>query len=651
MVQIIKLSVATSVLSLLLIACGRKPAAVSLDALPTAPVRKVINEKIRLSSSEDEFNQYVKQLTDHLNESQSQVKSQSTSASSTDSASPAGAGKNDNNETITNNQEKGVDEGDIVKNVGDHLVILRRGELYSVLAQNGAASALSASVPVAVDPALAGGVWYDEMLVKGRNVYVTGYRYATLDDNNYSSIGATEINIFRLEESGQFKRLTQTFIESSDYYSSKNYASRIVNGKLALYMPRSAFDYRDNSYVFSGTYTLEYAGSGKFRRKRLFTDWKDVYLAPTLQSEYYALHTLALCELPDNGSIECTARSFVGSFGREYYISSDSFFLWLEGFVFKWDLKDLKLSAHSAQGTVLNQFSFRQDKTHLHVVASMPLITINYSATDEGCRMLPSVRTVLSSYPLSAFDDRAMQTDEGVASKDIFVGASSFGPDQNRFAGDWLFATRRSYKSASGTPETEIVVTKPFSDLQSVHKFQGAVTRIEPVGTKSAFIVTLRSNQSEDERTVSAGLKLVDAERPDWNEAWLDLAGYSEKESRSHGFFFKPDGNGISGIIGLPVLSAATGSHMGMVNFLGRGSSNIAYFRISDAAQLSHLGTISSRPEQEQQCNSSCYDWYGNTRPVFLRDRAFALMGSEFQKVLIGQSGVSEQHDRVFLKR
>jgi hypothetical protein len=26
----------------------------------------------------------------------------------------------------------------------------------------------------------------------------------------------------------------------------------------------------------------------------------------------------------------------------------------------------------------------------------------------------------------------------------------------------------------------------------------------------------------------------------------------------------------------------------------------------------------------------SCVDWYGNTRPIFYRDRLFALMGSEF---------------------
>jgi hypothetical protein len=29
------------------------------------------------------------------------------------------------------------------------------------------------------------------------------------------------------------------------------------------------------------------------------------------------------------------------------------------------------------------------------------------------------------------------------------------------------------------------------------------------------------------------------------------------------------------------------------------------------------------------QCETSCVDWYGNTRPSFLGQRLFALMGSE----------------------
>ena len=35
-------------------------------------------------------------------------------------------------ESITNNQTQGVDEGDIVKRSGDHLVVLRRGRLFTV---------------------------------------------------------------------------------------------------------------------------------------------------------------------------------------------------------------------------------------------------------------------------------------------------------------------------------------------------------------------------------------------------------------------------------------------------------------------------------------------------------------------------------------
>ena len=44
-----------------------------------------------------------------------------------DSSSDSGESEQAENENITNNQEAEVDEGGIVKNVGDHLVILRRG--------------------------------------------------------------------------------------------------------------------------------------------------------------------------------------------------------------------------------------------------------------------------------------------------------------------------------------------------------------------------------------------------------------------------------------------------------------------------------------------------------------------------------------------
>ena len=53
------------------------------------------------------------------------------------------------NEVITNNQEEGVDEGGIVKNIGDHLTVLRKGRLFAVDVSG--APRQSDSVRVALD--------------------------------------------------------------------------------------------------------------------------------------------------------------------------------------------------------------------------------------------------------------------------------------------------------------------------------------------------------------------------------------------------------------------------------------------------------------------------------------------------------------------
>ena len=61
---------------------------------------------------------------------------------------------------ITNVQTQGVDEGDIVKKRGDHLIILRRGRLFTVKVNENNLQAISMSNAYApdVDPS---GAWYD----------------------------------------------------------------------------------------------------------------------------------------------------------------------------------------------------------------------------------------------------------------------------------------------------------------------------------------------------------------------------------------------------------------------------------------------------------------------------------------------------------
>ena len=68
------------------------------------------------------------------------------------------------------------------------------------------------------------GAWYDEMLVEGERIIVTAYSYGNQ---------ATEISIFRLDQtSGGLSREGRFFLNSYDYYSGENYASRIFYQKV-----------------------------------------------------------------------------------------------------------------------------------------------------------------------------------------------------------------------------------------------------------------------------------------------------------------------------------------------------------------------------------------------------------------------------------
>jgi hypothetical protein len=98
-------------------------------------------------------------------------------------------------ESVTNVQHAGVDEGGIVKLHGNHLVVLRRGRLFTIAIGGGALkpiSTLDAFGPD-IDP---DDAWYDEMLVSGNTVAVLGYSYER---------GGTEIGLFNINAAGQLR--------------------------------------------------------------------------------------------------------------------------------------------------------------------------------------------------------------------------------------------------------------------------------------------------------------------------------------------------------------------------------------------------------------------------------------------------------------
>jgi uncharacterized secreted protein with C-terminal beta-propeller domain len=110
-------------------------------------------------------------------------------------------------ESVTNVQHAGVDEGGIVKLHGDYLVILRRGRLFTVAVNDRQLKPVSQADAYGAGIA-PGGAWYDEMLLWGDTIAVIGYSYAR---------GGTEIGLFEISAAGRLRYKATYHLRSNDY--------------------------------------------------------------------------------------------------------------------------------------------------------------------------------------------------------------------------------------------------------------------------------------------------------------------------------------------------------------------------------------------------------------------------------------------------
>jgi hypothetical protein len=101
--------------------------------------------------------------------------------------------------------------------------------------------------------------------------------------------------------------------------------------------------------------------------------------------------------------------------------------------------------------------------------------------------------------------------------------------------------------------------------------------------------------------------------------------GASQGELRSHGFFYKADARD-SGMLGLPISLPARPGYRHLFDT----SAAILFLR-NDSLHFQEVGELEARPEgaKDDACRASCVDWYGNSQPLFVRGRVFALLGYE----------------------
>ena len=169
---------------------------------------------------------------------------------------------------ITNTQEADVDEGGIVKKRGDLLVILRRGRLFTVSIAGGGVRPID-HINAFPPGITGGGDWYDEMLISGDRIIVIGYSYAR---------GGTEVNRFRLSPDGRLRFEDAYHLRSNDYYSSRNYASRLIGNRLVYYTPALPRLGRREPFANFPAVSRWQGSKPEFRR---IAQARDVYIVPS----------------------------------------------------------------------------------------------------------------------------------------------------------------------------------------------------------------------------------------------------------------------------------------------------------------------------------------------------------------------------------
>lgn len=556
-------------------------------------------------------------------------------AKSLDSASAAGAAKEE--ESITNVQTAGVDEGGIVKRHGDHLVILRRGRLFTVRIGGDAlkpVSTVDAYAP-GTDPS---GAWYDEMLVSGGTVVVIGYSYAR---------GGTEIGLFDIARDGGLKYRATYHLRSNDYYSSRNYASRLIGDKLIFYTPMHLNAWNVDSGDF-------YPALRRWRPQAAPQDFKRILPATRIYRsddeldpfEGAALHTVSICDL-GRAEIQCSSNAVLGPQGRVFYVSADAVYVWTTHYdrdarkphraaVFRMPLDGAAPSALKTSGSPIDQLSFLQDAGgYLNVLVS---------AEGDGDGMW-NAETKSGDLALLRVRLRDFGDGSAAAPARAYRPLPKIGDDevQNRFVGDWLIygaAPYRWRKAEAGAQHPPAYALR-YADRGSPQSIgvDHDVERIESMGGDAVLV----GSAGKDLHFTSVELGRRAIGRSVY--AQRDAA---QGESRTHGFFYRAE-NESQGIVGLPIVGEARSNRM--QRYLDQTAS-VLYLRNRDL-KLDRMGQLDARAERavDDGCKASCVDWYGDARPIFIGDRVFALLGYELVEARIDGERIRERRRTDFAPR
>src|SRR2546421_11402051 len=585
---------------------------------------KDAKKTMRAFGSEDELKNYFRRLAEERKRALERARREASvnppappglAGVANQTASPAKAAEGyatKDEESITNTQHAGVDEGGIVKLHGDHLVVLRRGRLFTVAMGDGSLKPISTvdAFGPEIDPRY---TWYDEMLVSEDTIAVIGYSYER---------GGTEVGLFRIDRAGNLAYRSTYHLRSNDYYSSRNYASRLIGSKLVFYTPLYLNPDSNDPFVQFPAVRKWHKGATPQEFQRIVAATRVYRPERQFDSTYgLALHTVTVCDLAQD-DFKCEATAVLGAPGRVFYVSPESVYVWTtnwarygqktnqQSMLYRMPLDGSSPSAIGVSGSPVDQFSFLESEDkHLNV-----LVRTGSSGDGMWAAESSAGDVALMRLPLSLFNDGSDSASSWCYHPLPKPESAAF---QNRFVGNYLLY---GIGSGAGQPQNRwqaslYVVRWTDGDTNELTLKHG-VDRIEAMADGAVVVGT----DGKDLHFTS--IKLGDSPEVADDYTRRDA---SQGELRSQGFFYKPDGPD-SGVLGLPISVPGRAGYMNLF----QSSAAIIFLR-NRSLHFEELGELGAEAEKavDDGCRASCVDWYGNSRPIFVRGRVLALLGYE----------------------
>ncbi len=588
---------------------------------------------------------------------------------------------------------RNVEEGDIIKQIDHYLLILQDGRIFVIDMNAGGLARRPGrelrltdrmNVYRYVDRNSARDTWYDEMLVSGDRILVTGYSY---------DAQASELAVFRLDRrTGRLRREGVFRIASNDYYSTTGYATRLIGDNLVVYTPFRIGDMDDEDVTWPLVRPWRTEDDARERAwlERRGRDFRtpreplpdngppllrgaEIY-RPVERIDEPVVHAVSVCPLAGagRGVLVCRSTAVVAPMVREYYVTADHTYLWTgnEGgycrdeenrpvpttadarsaLVYRVPLTGAGPEMIAARGAPPDQFAMQADDRNLYALvrleragcrtgysdpAHLAFVTIPQTGFSRTRAELP--QAAFAALPGTPTHQVAARFTERYL---VYGGLSGYRrglPDPNEFyrydrlgihpEDDW---TARRFVGMRASPAVVVPIAHPERPLTLATGH--TVIRADRLGDD----IILTGYRDRDGLSVT----LIDLDRAPRIASSIQLPGRYESEGRSHAFNSRLDPDGTS-LMGLPTVPRVEDSDRQVWR---SRASDLSFLTADARGRLRPAGELLRRfdyvdedatgDEDEDgvpgyQCEVSCTDWYGNSRPVFTDGRIFGLSGTE----------------------